>query len=87
MRRGKPAPDGYNVAMRRFQLWPDGPGNVVVFEHSINGVRSAVAAGMRVVMVPSPRYFSVPEDCEDRVELVVRSLAHFRPETMGLPSY
>ena len=51
--RGKPAPDAYlEVAAR---LGAD-PGACVAVEDSSNGVRSAAAAGMRVIAAPSPRY-------------------------------
>jgi HAD superfamily hydrolase (TIGR01509 family) len=51
--RGKPAPDAYlEVAAR---LGAD-PKACVAVEDSSNGVRSAAAAGMRVVAIPSPRY-------------------------------
>jgi HAD superfamily hydrolase (TIGR01509 family) len=51
--RGKPAPDAYlEVAAR---LGAD-PAACAAVEDSSNGVRSAAAAGMRVVAIPSPRY-------------------------------
>jgi HAD superfamily hydrolase (TIGR01509 family) len=51
--RGKPAPDAYlEVAAR---LGAD-PAACVAVEDSSNGVRSAAAAGMRVIAIPSPRY-------------------------------
>lgn len=51
--RGKPAPDGYLEAARRLGVDPD---DCVAVEDSSNGLRSAAAAGMRVVAVPHPRY-------------------------------
>ncbi|MGI5268747.1 HAD family hydrolase [Nonomuraea sp. CA-218870] len=51
--RGKPAPDGYLEAARRLGVEP---GACVAVEDSANGLRSADAAGMRVVAVPHPRY-------------------------------
>ncbi len=47
--RGKPAPDGY---LRTCELLGVDPGRAVAIEDSSNGLRSAAAAGMRVVAVP-----------------------------------
>lgn len=44
--RSKPAPDCYLTAAARFQVAPD---DCIVFEDSINGLKSGRAAGMRVV--------------------------------------
>jgi len=51
--RGKPAPDVYLEAARRLGVDPARCGAV---EDSHNGIRSAKAAGMRVVAVPNPHY-------------------------------
>ncbi|WP_223167783.1 HAD family hydrolase [Nonomuraea sp. SYSU D8015] len=56
--RGKPAPDGYLEAARRMELDPRG---CVAVEDSSNGLRSAHAAGMRVIAVPHPRYPPAPD--------------------------
>lgn len=48
--RIKPAPDLYLEAARRLQLAPE---NCLVIEDSLNGVRSAKAAGMSVWVVPN----------------------------------
>ncbi|GAA0336440.1 HAD family phosphatase [Actinoallomurus spadix] len=56
--RGKPAPDGYLLAARRVGV--DAAGCVAV-EDSSNGLRSAHAAGMRVIAVPHPRYPPAPD--------------------------
>ena len=44
--RGKPAPDGYLLAARRLGV---DPARCIVFEDSTAGVRSGLAAGMKVV--------------------------------------
>jgi HAD superfamily hydrolase (TIGR01509 family) len=44
--RGKPAPDGYLAAARQLQAEP---ARCLVFEDSVAGIGSALAAGMRVV--------------------------------------
>jgi len=51
--RGKPAPDVYIEAARRLDL---APAACAAIEDSANGIRSAHAAGMRVVAVPNQRY-------------------------------
>ncbi|MFD1544685.1 HAD family hydrolase [Nonomuraea guangzhouensis] len=56
--RGKPAPDGYLAATA--QLGVD-PRACVAVEDSSNGLRSAHAAGMRVIAVPHPRYPPAPD--------------------------
>ena len=51
--RGKPAPDVYLEAAARLG---QPPAACVAVEDSSNGVRSAAAAGMRVIAVPRERY-------------------------------
>ncbi|KAB2348565.1 HAD family hydrolase [Actinomadura rudentiformis] len=51
--RGKPEPDGYLAAAARADVPPT---ECVAIEDSSNGLRSAYAAGMRVIAVPHPRY-------------------------------
>jgi HAD superfamily hydrolase (TIGR01509 family) len=50
VKRGKPHPDVFLAAAELLKTPPD---RCVVFEDSLVGVRAAVAAGMRVVCVPS----------------------------------
>jgi HAD superfamily hydrolase (TIGR01509 family) len=51
--RGKPAPDVYLDAARRLDAEPTA---CVAIEDSENGIRSAHAAGMRVIAVPNPQF-------------------------------
>lgn len=51
--RGKPAPDVYEEAARRLGVDPK---RCAAVEDSENGIRSAKAAGMRVIAIPNPRY-------------------------------
>ncbi|HET9719764.1 MAG TPA: HAD family phosphatase [Solirubrobacteraceae bacterium] len=51
--RGKPAPDVYLETARRLSA---DPARCVAVEDSSNGLRSAAAAGMRVIAVPNPHY-------------------------------
>lgn len=51
--KGKPDPDVYVEAVRRLGF---APASCVAIEDSANGIRSARAAGLRVVAVPNPHY-------------------------------
>src|SRR5439155_6205481 len=51
--RGKPAPDVYLEAARRLGV---DPSRCVAVEDSENGIRSAKAAGMRVVAIPNQHF-------------------------------
>jgi HAD superfamily hydrolase (TIGR01509 family) len=55
--RGKPAPDVYLEAARRLGVPPDG---CTAIEDSENGLRSAHAAGMRVIAIPNPHFPPAP---------------------------
>lgn len=51
--RGKPAPDVYLEAARRLGV---DPAKCVAVEDSENGIRSAAAAGMKVIAIPNPTF-------------------------------
>ena len=68
--RGKPWPDVYLEAAHRLGCPPE---SCVAVEDSANGVRSAVAAGLRTVAVPSPEY-PLGVDVLRRADLTVTSL-------------
>jgi HAD superfamily hydrolase (TIGR01509 family) len=53
VRRGKPAPDVYLDVARRLELPPE---QCAAIEDSSNGIRSAHAAGTRVIAIPNTRY-------------------------------
>jgi HAD superfamily hydrolase (TIGR01509 family) len=74
--RGKPAPDVYLEATRRLGIPPR---SGVAVEDSTNGIRSGVAAGLRVVAIPRP---DAPPTAEvlATASLVLRSL-----EELGAP--
>lgn len=67
---GKPAPDGYLEACR--QLGCD-PGTCVAVEDSTNGLLSALAAGMKVVVIP-PHFHPPTPDLLARADAVIPHL-------------
>ncbi|MCO5971723.1 HAD family hydrolase [Actinoallomurus soli] len=77
--RGKPAPDGYLLAASRVGV--DAAGCVAV-EDSSNGLRSAHAAGMRVIAVPHPRYPPAP-DALALAAYVAEDLGDLTPERVA----
>ena len=56
--RGKPAPDVYLEAARRLEVAPE---RCAAVEDSENGIRSAKAAAMRVLVIPNPHYPPAPD--------------------------
>jgi HAD superfamily hydrolase (TIGR01509 family) len=68
--RGKPAPDVYLEAARRLGV---DPARCAAVEDSHGGIRSAKAAGMRVIAIPNPSY---PPDEKSlaQADAVIRSL-------------
>jgi HAD superfamily hydrolase (TIGR01509 family) len=73
--RGKPAPDVYLEAARRLGAAAE---RCAAVEDSENGVRSAKAAGMRVVAIPNPRY-PPAEDALAAADIVLPSVAALTP--------
>ena len=76
--RGKPAPDVYIEAARRLGTTPE---RCAAVEDSAPGIRSAKAAGMRVVAVPHPGYPPDAGTLRD-TDAVVRSLGVLTPEVI-----
>ena len=76
--RGKPAPDVYLAAADRLGVAPAG---CVAVEDSANGLRSAAAAGMRVVAVPNRR-FPPPPELVVAADLAVADLRELTPEAL-----
>ena len=75
--RGKPAPDVYWRAADRLGVTPE---VCVAIEDSRNGVRSALAADMRVIAIPDPDF---PLD-QQLAERVSASLTSIRELTVAL---
>ncbi|GLY26331.1 HAD family phosphatase [Micromonospora sp. NBRC 101691] len=76
---GKPAPDVYLAVAARLGV---APARCVAVEDSSNGVRSAAAAGMRVVAVPHGAYPLDP-DAERLAAVVLPSIGALTPEVVA----
>jgi len=74
--RGKPAPDVYLEAARRLGV---APARCDAVEDSHNGIRSAKAAGMRVIAIPN-RHFPPGEDALAEADIVLDSIDELTPE-------
>ena len=77
--RGKPAPDVYLEAARRLGVEPT---HAAAVEDSSAGIRSASAAGMRVVAIPN-RSFPPGDEPLALADVVLESLAELTPETIA----
>lgn len=73
--RGKPAPDVYLEAARELGVPPE---RCAAVEDSRNGIRSANAAGMRVIAIPNP-HFPPGEDALALADVTLGSLAELTP--------
>jgi HAD superfamily hydrolase (TIGR01509 family) len=74
--RGKPAPDVYLAAAYKLGAAPDRCGAV---EDSENGIRSAKAAGMRVVAIPNP-VFPPADDALAEADELLASIEELTPD-------
>jgi HAD superfamily hydrolase (TIGR01509 family) len=77
--RGKPAPDVYLEAARCLGLAPE---RCAAIEDSANGIRSARAAGLRVVAIPNTRY-PPADDALALADVTLRSLADLSPTAVS----
>jgi HAD superfamily hydrolase (TIGR01509 family) len=74
--RGKPAPDVYLQAARRLGV---DPARCAAVEDSHAGIRSAKAAGMRVIAIPNPAY-PPDEDSLAQADVTIRSPDELTPD-------
>ncbi|XP_022730356.1 (DL)-glycerol-3-phosphatase 2-like isoform X3 [Durio zibethinus] len=84
VKQGKPSPDVFLAAARRFEGGPIGSQKILVFEDAPAGVHAAKNAGMSVVMVPDPMLDSSHHALADQV---LSSLSDFNPSEWGLPAF
>jgi HAD superfamily hydrolase (TIGR01509 family) len=73
---GKPAPDVYLETARRLGV---DPADCVAIEDSENGIKSAHAAGMRVIAIPNPE-FQPPDDALALADHIAGTLDDLTPE-------
>jgi len=73
---GKPAPDVYLEAARRLGIDSH---RCAAVEDSHGGIRSAKAAGMRVIVLPNPSY-PPDEEALALADVTIRSLVELTPE-------
>jgi HAD superfamily hydrolase (TIGR01509 family) len=76
--RGKPAPDVYLEVARRLGVPPE---RLAAIEDSEAGIRSAKAAGMRVVAIPN-RHFPPGDEALALADVRLDSLAGLRPDVV-----
>ena len=74
--RGKPAPDVYLEAARRLGIDPE---RCAAVEDSENGIRSAAAAGMKVIAIPNT-VFPPGDEALSLAAVVLASLDELQPE-------
>jgi len=79
---GKPAPDVYLEAARRLGVDSH---RCAAIEDSHGGIRSAKAAGMRVVAIPNPTY-PPDDDALAQADVVLGSLSELTAESVGEPT-
>jgi HAD superfamily hydrolase (TIGR01509 family) len=77
--RGKPAPDVYLEAARWLGVDPT---RCAAVEDSRNGIRSARAAGMRVIAIPNPHY-PPNDETLTLADAVIESLDELTPERVS----
>ena len=76
--RGKPAPDVYLEVAHRLGV---DASRCAAIEDSANGIRSAHAAGMRVVAIPNPAY-PPPDDALALAAVVLDSIRKLSPDAV-----
>jgi HAD superfamily hydrolase (TIGR01509 family) len=76
---GKPAPDVYLEAARRLGVAAE---RCAAIEDSQNGIRSAKAAGMRVIAIPNRRFPPSEEALAD-ADVLLDSIAELNPEVVA----
>jgi HAD superfamily hydrolase (TIGR01509 family) len=77
--RGKPAPEVYVEAARRLGV---DRARCAAIEDSENGIRSAAAAGMRVVTIPNRVFPPSEEEALSLADAVLNSLDELTPEVI-----
>jgi len=87
IRLTKPEPDIFLACAEKFPQPPISMSQCLVFEDGENGVRAALAAGMKVVLIPSLPLTHYDPLVIKHVTTVVDSLLKFDPVEFGLPPF
>ncbi|CAF1225479.1 unnamed protein product [Adineta ricciae] len=87
IRLTKPEPDIFLACAEKFPNPPISMSQCLVFEDGENGVRAALSAGMRVVLVPSLPLSNYDPWILKHVTLKLDSLLKFDPVEFGLPPF
>jgi pseudouridine-5'-monophosphatase len=87
VRLTKPEPDVFLACAEKFPKSPLSMSQCLVFEDGENGVRAAIAAGMKVVLVPSLPLSTYDPLVIKHATLIVDSLLKFDPVLFGLPPF
>ncbi|XP_046908670.2 pseudouridine-5'-phosphatase [Dermatophagoides farinae] len=85
--RNKPHPTPYLVCIERFENGHSlQPQQVLAFEDSPTGLRSAIAAGCQTVFIPDPK---LDRNSLSSVQpsIILNSMEQFRPEQFGLAAF
>jgi beta-phosphoglucomutase-like phosphatase (HAD superfamily) len=83
----KPEPDVFLACAHKFPNPPLSMSQCLVFEDGENGVRAALAAGMKVVLVPSLPLTAYDPSVIKHATLTIDSLLKFDPVEFGLPPF
>ncbi|CAF3986271.1 unnamed protein product, partial [Rotaria magnacalcarata] len=87
IRLTKPEPDVFLACAEKFPSPPLSMSQCLVFEDGENGVRAAIAAGMKVVLVPSLPLSNYDPSVIQHATLTLGSLLKFDPVEFGLPPF
>lgn len=83
----KPEPDVFLACAAKFPNPPLSMSQCLVFEDGENGVRAALAAGMKVVLIPSLPLTTYDPSVIKHATLTIDSLLKFDPVEFGLPPF
>lgn len=87
LRLTKPEPDVFLACAQKFAQPPLSMSQCLVFEDGENGVNAALAAGMKVILVPSLPLSTYDSTTLEHVTLTLDSLLKFDPVEFGLPPF
>lgn len=92
IKKGKPAPDPYIVTMKRMNPPVTDTKSVLVFEDSLNGALSGIAAKNSVIWIPQKQFKpknwnEIKTEIEPHLTEILPSLHSFDPVKYGFPPY